>query len=185
MNSTPALAEERRDTSSVEIGKVSMYRIPHAPLECFQGVVTSTTLVFAFDPEFYLITAPRTDINGLYKTSTAIPKTEIVYKSPESVEALLGDEGKHVLEKVIGLIENASQKQDWPLTRVEVNHVEDAQVENWQYVLIVLIFDCNFDAADEYLHNFYEQLDSLTDVLGNEEQNILQRKLFFDVETTV
>ena len=113
------------------------------------------------------------------------PETKIVYQNVESVGALLGAKGKPVLRKVLGLIRDAAYYRNWPLVRLEIAHVEDKEIENWRYVLIVLVFSRDFEAADGYLHNFYERLDSLAQVLDSEEQDILRRKLFFDIAAAV
>lgn len=193
MNSALALQEEKQgasdiSTSSIEVSVVPKYRIPHAPLARFGYATTAEAIVFT--PEvgiysIYFVTAPRIDISGFYGISITTPKTKVVYKKQEAIEALLGDRGKHVLRRVIDLMEDTSREQNWPLTHVEVSPIEDAEVESWQYILIVLVFDCDFEVADEYLHNFYHELDSLIDAVNSEEQDILQRKLFFDVATTV
>ena len=188
MNSTLALKDERQGASSIESSEVRKYRIPRTPSAYFEDVVTTAAAVSKFDVGFnyrYFITAPRVDITGLYKASTTTLRTRIVYKERTSVEALLGDKGKRVLWRVVNLIEDASQEYDWPLDHVEVIHTQDTEVENWRYILIVLVFDCDFEVADDYLHNLYEKLDCLSNALGSEELDILQRKLFFDVGTTV
>lgn len=188
MNSPLALQEEKQSTSSVEVDVVPKYRIPHTSLDRFRDSVTTGTLVLMYDIHFdnaYFVTTPRVDISGLYKADITVPRIRVVHKKRASVDALLGDKGRLLLANVIDLAEDASLKQNWPLNHVEVIYVEDAEVENWQYVLILLVFDCYFEGADEYLYNFYEELDTLADALDSEEQDILQRKLFFDVATTV
>ncbi len=192
MNSAPALQEEKQgasdiSASSIEVSAVPKYRIPHAPLARFGYVTTAEAIVFTSEVGIYsyFITVPRIDISDFYEISITTPRTKVVYKKQKAIEALLGDRGKHVLRRVIDLMEDTSREQNWPLTHVEVTPIEDAEVESWQYILIVLVFDCAFEVADEYLHNFYHELDSLTDAVNSEEQDILQRKLFFDVATTV
>ncbi len=83
------------------------------------------------------------------------------------------------------MIRDAAYYRNWPLVRLEIAHVEDKEIKNWRYVLIVLVFNRDFEAADGYLHNFYERLDSLAQVLDSEEQDILRRKLFFDIAAAV
>lgn len=188
MNSPLTLQEEKPSASSIEVGVVPKYRMPHTSLERFRGSVTSGTVVFTSDVHAYypnFVTAPRGDISGLYKAGITGPRIRVVHKKRASVDALLGNKGRRLLADVIDLAEDASLKQNWPLNHMEVIYVEDAEVENWQYVLIILVFDCDFKGSDEYLHNFYEELDSLANALDSEKQDILQRKLFFDVATTI
>lgn len=110
---------------------------------------------------------------------------DIVYNNRELIEGLLGNQGKSVLEKVVNLIQDTVQENSWPLNEVEVHHITDLEVKDWRYVLLELLFNSDFDSADKYLHDFYEKLDTLTDTLNDEEQEILRGMLFFDVGTTV
>jgi len=188
VNSPLTLQEEKQSASSIEVGVVPKYRIPYTSLERFRDSITTGAVVFAYDVHSYyayFTTAPGVDISGLYKAGRTAPRTRVVHMKRASVDALLGNKGRRLLTDVIDLAEDASLKQNWPLNHMEVIYVEDAEVENWQYVLILLVFDCDFKGADECLHNFYEELDSLANALDSEKQDILQRKLFFDVATTI
>lgn len=187
MNSTISLTEEKQGTSSIGLSDVIKYKMPYIPLSRFEDADTSATIMFTSDVISYHIyfTTPRVDISRLYETGTTTPRTEVIYKKPISIEALLGDKGERVLGEVINLIDDTSREHDWPLNHVEVIYLEDIEVENWQYILVVLVFNCDFEIADKYLHNLYEELDSLANALGSEDQNILQRKIFFDVTTTL
>ena len=111
--------------------------------------------------------------------------TKVGYNDFGAVEQLLGAAGMRALEKVIRLISDTSQNEDWPLTKIEVNWVKDYEVKNWQYIWIVLVFETNFDKADEYLNNLYPKIDKFATALTEEEQLILQKKLFFDVRATL
>lgn len=192
MNSALVLQEEKQDASSssassIEVGASPKYRIPRLPLARLGTATTAEATILTPDEAVYtyFVTAPRIDFSGFYETGIITPRRKVVYKKQGAVKALLGDKGKHTLSRVTELIEGTSHKNDWPLLHVEVTYVEDAEVESWQYVLITLVFDSDFEVADEYLHNFYDELDSLSDALDAEGQNILQRKLFFDVATAI
>jgi len=124
-------------------------------------------------------------VKAPYKSTLVAPVIDIIPEHRELIEALLGDQGENVSEKVIELIGDSVLKDSWPLVRVEVRPVKDSEVKDWQYILLVLIFDSDFDTANKYLHNFYKKLDILTEQLDIEEQDILQRLFFFDVQTTV
>ena len=114
----------------------------------------------------------------------AVPAIEVVYENQELIETLLGEEGKKVLGKTLVLIDNTARKFKWPLHKIEIQRASDIEVNNWNYVLLVLFFDSDFDTADEYLHLLYGELDGLATTLTSEEQDILQRSIYFDVETT-
>lgn len=108
---------------------------------------------------------------------------EIGYLNQELVESLLGSEGKYVLEQVLSVVKDLALEMDWPLDGVEIRHVRDAEVKDWEYVLLLLIFTCDFDTADRHLHELYNQIDTLTSKLSDKGQEVLQRMVFFDIET--
>lgn len=121
---------------------------------------------------------------GLHKRD--LPKIELVkYNDIANIKSLLGIIGQHVLGKVTQLIIEISKQNKWPLTKIEVNWIQDYEVKDWQYVCIVLFFDTDFDKADEYLNYLYPQIDNLATSLTYQEQLILQKKLFFDVRANL
>jgi hypothetical protein len=60
--------------------------------------------------------------------------------------------------------------------------VRDPEVKDWEYVLLLLVFTCDFDTADRYLRELYNQIDTLSDKLRDDEKEILRRVIFFDIE---
>ena len=56
-------------------------------------------------------------------------------------------------------------------------------MEDGEYVLVLLVFTCDFDTADRHLHELYNQIDMLTPKLSDEQQEVLRRMIFFDIET--
>ncbi len=106
---------------------------------------------------------------------------EIYYLNQELVEGLLGNNGKYVLRQVLKVIKDTTL--EWPLNRIEISYVRDSEVKDWEYVLLFLVFTCDFDIADRYLHELYNEIDLLTSRLSTEEQEILQRMIFFDIKT--
>ena len=94
-----------------------------APVWYFQEVFTAATALFSPEPTTCFVTTPRIDISGIEKVIVATRKVRVVQENPESVEALLGDKGKHVLVEVIDLIVGASLRRRWPLTHVEIARV--------------------------------------------------------------
>ena len=93
------------------------------------------------------------------------PRFEIAYVNKESVEELLGGAGQRVLGKVLRLASTISKKQNWPLTKMQLQHYTDMEVPGWEYVLVILFFDCTSEIADTYLHAFYKHLDNLASQL--------------------
>lgn len=118
---------------------------------------------------------------NLSEISTA--GSQIQVNDQFAVNELLGDKGRHILDRVISLVEDFSAKQNWPLIRIEISLIKDEEVQNWQYILLRLIFNSDFESADNYLHDFYHRLDDLADSMNDE--HIFRRMFFFDVGTIV
>lgn len=142
----------------------------------------------------YYILRPETDVHHggilVHKGIETLPKLgevttpiEVSYPNQTLVETLLGSKGMSALEQVLSVVNNLTRAKNWPLDRVEVRYVRDPEVEDWEYILLVLVFTCDFDAADRYLHELYNQIDLLTGKLSDEEQEVLRRMIFFDIKT--
>ncbi len=101
----------------------------------------------------------------------------------EETAKVLGNQGREVLNKVVGLIEDSASRFGWPIKGIEVRYTRDPEVEGWEYVLLVLEFSCPFEEADKHLHVLYNQLDALSAKLAKDEKLFLQRLIFFDIET--
>ena len=180
------LTEEKQTTSSVELEEIQPYRMSRMPIWYSPDLGRTAIPVLAPEVNIVFVTAPGIDISAFYPGIIVLaPKTQVLFRNRASIETLLGDKGKRLLERLIGLIEDTSREKDWPLIRVEVNCIKDVEVRDWQYILFILIFDSDFESADKYLHDFYEILDLLIDTLDKEEQYIFRRMLFFDVGTTL
>ena len=188
MNSNVILKEDRPTTSSIEIEKERMHWRVMPPVSswCSQQVsgLTATTSPI-LEPIICYVTAPRLDSTWFVDISVVTPRTEVIYRNQLAVERFLGDKGKRVLERVLSLADNVSQEQNWPLSYIEIKTVKDSEVKDWQYILVIFNFACDFMTADGYLHDFCRKLDSLTNLLDEEEEDILRRMLFFDAGTTI
>lgn len=188
MNSMLALEEELHETSSIGFAVYKKHKVLYTPLALLQNVAANTEVLFTSEPIAnctYYITAPKVDISGYEYNLINHQRVRVTYKSRESIEVLLGDKGKLILKKIIDLIEGTAQKHNWPLSNIEVTYIEDTEVENWQYVLIAPVFDTDFENADKYLDKLYHELDVLAEALDSQGQEIMQRKVFFDVASTV
>lgn len=122
------------------------------------------------------------DIEALPELVKVARPIEVTYFNQELVETLLGNKGKRTLEKVLSLIKSSASELDWPLARVEIHYVRDPEVEEWEYILLLLVFTCDFETADGHLNELYNEIDVLTVKLSDEEQEALRRMIFFDIE---
>ncbi len=119
-----------------------------------------------------------------YRSHIPSLQFEIEYENEESVEELLGGVGQRVLDKVLRLANSVSKKENWPLTKIQLQRYVDIDVPGWEYVLIIMVFDCTFEIANSYLHEFYKHLDNLISQLNEEEKAVMYKFLYFDIETT-
>lgn len=115
---------------------------------------------------------------------TANLQFNIDYENKESVQELLGGAGQTVLDQVLHLANTVSKKRGWPLTKVRLQRYKDYELPSWGYILVIIVFDCTFEVADEYLHEFYKHSDNLTSQLDGKEKEAIYRLLSFDIEST-
>lgn len=113
----------------------------------------------------------------------AIPAVEIAYLGKERVKRLLGATGKGVLKKVLSLIMQSATEGNWPLKGVEIQYAEDPEVEEWEYVRVLLVFASSFEEADKRLKELYPPLARLGSKLTKAEQEILREFVSFNVRT--
>lgn len=100
-----------------------------------------------------------------------------------ALEGCLGATGKGTLLRVLDLLRNAAVERHWPLSHISVQPVQDAEVAGWNYTLVLLRFSSSFTEADNYLHEFYTLLDNYLPQLSSTDQDLIRKKIFFDLES--
>ncbi|MSQ14256.1 MAG: hypothetical protein EXR50_00105 [Dehalococcoidia bacterium] len=121
---------------------------------------------------------------GPSRSSITNLQFNIDYENKESIQELLGDVGQTVLDKVLRFAEALSKKRGWPLTKVRLQRYTDYELPGREYILVIMVFDCTFDTADKYLHEFCNKLDLLSKKMSDDDQVVLRRLIFFDIATT-
>ncbi len=185
---TTCMIGDRRWSSFVfEVKKSSVRSAYKQQAVHFIGKLLLDQETFAWQPiARYLETTPLQEVaQVLQKSAITTLRLKVDYENRDLIESLLGNQGKLVMEKVIALVRDSIERDDWPITKVAVRYVKDPEINHWQYALVILFFDSDFDSADRYLHDFYAKLDILGDTLNRQQQDILRRMIFFDVETAV
>lgn len=188
VNSSVIVKEAEPTTPSINVGKESTHWhvMPLGAGWCSQQfpdlAATSSPML---EPVVWYVTAPRLDSAWFVDIPVVTRRPEVVYRDQLAVERFLGNTGKRVLARLLSLADNMSQELHWPLRYIEIKTVEDSEVRDWQYVLVVFAFASSFMTADSHLHDFYQRVDSSTDLLDEEEEDILRRMVFFDVGTIV
>jgi len=107
----------------------------------------------------------------------------VSYDNEDSVYALLGAKGKIVLNEVINLIQKEAEEDNWPLAKIEVQYRKDADVQDWEYVVIELAYDSSFKDANNYLNALYTRLDEEAERLNTDEKTILAELIYIDIRT--
>ena len=107
----------------------------------------------------------------------------VIYDNRNAVETLLGSQGKHVLEEVINPVQDTAQEEKWPLEKIEIRYTRDFEVKEWEYIVVVFVFNCMFSTANKYLEHIYQNMDSLIDRLGAQEQELITNLIYLDIET--
>lgn len=109
---------------------------------------------------------------------------KVDYVNHDAAETLLGNQGKIILEKVLHLIKNLATELDWPLVKIDIRYTRDFEVQDWEYVVLNLVFNCKFETADEYLEEIYSHLDGLIQELSSHERELIANFIYLDIETT-
>lgn len=111
------------------------------------------------------------------------PFINVSYINHDSIDNLLGIKGKITLGKVINLIQKEAEKEDWPLTKIEVHYRTNPEVEDWEYLVIVLYYDSSFEDANKYLNLLYTRLDDMAEGFNPDEKDILAELIYIDIRT--
>ena len=111
------------------------------------------------------------------------PSINVSYDNKDSVYTLLGTKGEIVLNKVINLIQRVAEEENWPLTKIEVHYRKDPEVEDWEYIVIVLYYDSSFEDANKYLNILYNRLEDVAERLNADEKAILAELIYIDIRT--
>lgn len=111
------------------------------------------------------------------------PSINVSYINHDSIDNLLGIKGKITLGKVINLIQKEAEKENWPLTKIEVHYRKDPEVEDWEYLVIMLYYGSSFEDANKHLNLLYTRLDDIAEGLNPDEKDILAELIYIDIRT--
>ncbi|MBN2239443.1 MAG: hypothetical protein JW712_06700 [Dehalococcoidales bacterium] len=199
MNSTLEYEIEEKNVSSHYLFRLPEYRIPSNPLLWISTptVTSCDILTLFFQEQVALATStvicsgavilPTTDwsLLDICHITQSIPTISIKNNNPVPVDELLGETGKSILDKAIEAICVVSRIDKWPLDYIEIEYIEDIEVEGWKYILVNLVFDASQEIVEDILYKCFDLIDNLSDTLSPENQELLQRKLYFDARTTI
>jgi len=86
-----------------------------------------------------------------------------------------------LLRRVTDRVKRAAKANSWPLRRIEIGPYQDPEATGWEYLVLTLVFDATFEAANRYLHQLYQHLDKFSCSLDERDPSLLRRLIYFDV----
>jgi hypothetical protein len=105
--------------------------------------------------------------------------------TPSNLDRLVGNEKKanlgQLVHRVIAEVKSAARAESWPLNRIEVDLYQDPEAANWEYLVVLLVFDSSFELANQYLGQLYRRLDKFSRGLKGGELTLFRRLIYFDV----
>lgn len=115
------------------------------------------------------------------KAATKIP---VVWKTRKSVaHRLLGEAGVPLLDQLLAETQGVAKKRRWPLQEIKVDHYEDPE-EDWEYMLLILDFDCPQPKALKLWTNYLNQIVSgMEEGLESDAKDIFTKKIYYDFES--
>ncbi len=96
---------------------------------------------------------------------------------------LLGSRLTKGLDIVLHLVESLARLRQWPLTEVRVSEQQDPEVDQWNYILVTLVFDASFEQAEKHLRDLYTALENQAHRLGKTHKGLykaLTEEIFLD-----
>lgn len=108
--------------------------------------------------------------------------------TPADLDRLVGKGKKanlgRLVRRVVDEVKSAASAESWPLNRIEVELYQDPEVANWEYLVVLLVFDNSFDEfdkANQYLEQLYHRLEGFSQGLTGEALDLFRRLIYFDI----
>ena len=109
---------------------------------------------------------------------------DVSFINPNDIDALLSIQGKPILNRMVKLIQDTAHEENWPLEKINIRHTRDFEVKYWEYIVIILVFNCTFETANTYLEDIYKRLDPLVVKLDSQARELIAKFIYLDIETT-
>ena len=102
-------------------------------------------------------------------TDTAAQVT-IDWKTPQTTaDRLLGKKLRPLWDDTLALTQNLASERQWPLKRILVELERDDEID-WEYLVLVLVFDCSQAKAEKLWDQFMNALDAIDRNLNEPEK---------------
>jgi hypothetical protein len=72
-----------------------------------------------------------------------------------TADRLLGDAGRLMLDQWLEHTRQVAAEREWPLKRIKVEYYQDEEFTDWEYILLVMDFDCPSDEAGKIFWEDY------------------------------
>jgi len=126
---------------------------------------------------------PEVIVSDFTEPAVAKPLVNVFYVNQNDIDTLLGSQGKTVLNRVVKLIKDIAHEEDWPLEKIEIRHIRDFEVKDWEYIVVALVFNCTFEIANAYLEDIYQRLEALVEKLSSHARELIAKLIYLDIET--
>ena len=101
-------------------------------------------------------------------TATQIP---IDWKTPQTTaDRLLGKKLRPLWDDTLALTQNLASERQWPLKRILVELEQDDEID-WEYLVLVLVFDCSRAKAEKLRDEFLNALNAIDRHLNEPEKS--------------
>lgn len=112
-------------------------------------------------------------------TTTEIP---VIWETTQSVaERLLGRSGLPLLDQTLSLAKRLAVQRKWPLLKIRIELYQDPEIV-WEYLLIVLVFDCVPATAQRLWDEFIDATGSIQEGLGRQEVELFIKAIGYEFE---
>ena len=85
-------------------------------------------------------------------------------------------------DDTLALARNLAAERQWPLKRIKVELEQDEEVD-WEYLILVLVFDCNQANAEKLGKEFLNALDVIDQGLSKQEKHTFIKATHYEFES--
>ena len=114
--------------------------------------------------------------------SEAATQFPVVWKTSREVASrLLGIGGQPIFERTVALAQNLAAERRWPLKTIRIEFYQDPEIV-WEYLLIVLVFDCGSVKAESLWDEFLNATEIIEQGLDEEELDLFVKTISYEFE---
>ena len=102
-----------------------------------------------------------------------------------TADRLLGDGGRLMLDQWLEHTRQVASERGWPLKRIMVEHYRDDEIWDWEYILLIMDFDCPRTEAKKLFWECYikEIVATRQNELMGAEKEIFATMIHYELES--